>query len=304
MNKIYDMIVVGGGPGGYTAAMYGARSGLSVLVLEKLSAGGQMADTTLVENYPGYADGVDGFELGQQMQAQAEKFGAESEMAELLSAELTAPVKKLVTDAGEFSSRSVVIATGASPRKLGLPGEEKGGIHYCAACDGMAYRGKTVAVIGGGNSAVHEALQLSRIAKKVYLIHRRDSLRADKVYHQALSEAQNIEFIWDSAVTGLHREEKFSGVTVQNVKTGESRFVPCDGAFVSIGRKPDTDAFRGQLELDGSGYIKAGEDTRTSIPGVFAAGDVRTKALRQIITAAADGAVAAHFAGEYISKGE
>ena len=304
MAKIYDVIVVGGGPAGYTAAMYGARAGLDVLVLEKLSAGGQMAETTLVENYPGFPDGVDGFELGQQMQLQAEKFGAVSEIAQLISAELEGSVKRLVTDSGEFSSRAVILATGAGPRKLDIPGEEKGGVHYCAACDGMRYRGKTVMVVGGGNSAVHEALQLSRIAGKVILVHRRDSLRADKVYHQALMDAPNIEFMWDSAVSALHHEGKLTGVSVINLKNNEEVFVPCDGVFISIGRKPDTEIFRGQLELDRSGYIVAGEDTRASLPGVFAAGDMRTKALRQIITAASDGAVAAHYAGEYIAKGE
>ena len=304
MAKIYDVIVVGGGPAGYTAAMYGARAGLDVLVLEKLSAGGQMAETTLVENYPGFPDGVDGFELGQQMQQQAEKFGAVSEIAQLVSAELDGSVKHLVTDSGEFSSRAVILATGAGPRKLDIPGEEKGGVHYCAACDGMRYRGKTVMVVGGGNSAVHEALQLSRIASKVILVHRRDSLRADKVYHQALLDAPNIEFMWDSAVSALHHEGKLTGVSVKNLKNNDEAFVPCDGVFVSIGRKPDTEIFRGQLELDRSGYIVAGEDTRASLPGVFAAGDMRTKALRQIITAASDGAVAAHYAGEYIAKGE
>ena len=304
MAKIYDVIVVGGGPAGYTAAMYGARAGLDVLVLEKLSAGGQMAETTLVENYPGFPEGVDGFELGQQMQLQAEKFGAVSEIAQLISAELESSVKRLVTDSGEFSSRAVILATGAGPRKLDIPGEEKGGVHYCAACDGMRYRGKTVMVVGGGNSAVHEALQLSRIAGKVILVHRRDSLRADKVYHQALMDAPNIEFMWDSAVSALHHEGKLTGVSVINLKNNEEVFVPCDGVFISIGRKPDTEIFRGQLELDRSGYIVAGEDTRASLPGVFAAGDMRTKALRQIITAASDGAVAAHYAGEYIAKGE
>ena len=300
MERIYDMIVVGGGPAGYTAALYGARAGLSVLVLEKLSAGGQMALTEAIDNYPGFDDGIDGFSLGERMQQGAERFGAVTELAEVYDLDLKASPKVLNTSEGIFLGRAVVIATGAGPRELGLPGEQAQTgkrIHYCAACDGMRYRGKTVAVIGGGNSAVGDALQLSRIADKVILIHRRDSLRAEKIHQDALMSAPNVEILWNS----IPEELTADGMVLRNAVTGEQSRVVCDGIFVSIGRKPATELVRGQLELDGAGYIVADESTKTSIPGVFAAGDVRTKALRQVVTAVADGASAVHFAQESLS---
>ena len=304
MQHIYDMIIIGGGPGGYTAALYAARAGLDTLVLEKLSAGGQMTLTTQIDNYPGFPDGVDGFTLGEEMQAGAERFGAKTELAEVYSVDLQANPKVLETSEGVFYGKTVVIATGATPRSLGIPEEQQligRGVNYCAACDGMFYRGKTVAVVGGGNSAAAAALQLSRICKKVILVHRRDSLRATKIYHKPLLEAENIEFRWNSAVSGLLYEQKVSGIRLQDVHTGEEHELEIDGIFVSIGRKPATDLFRDQLDLDREGYILAGESTETSVPGVFAVGDVRTKALRQIVTAVADGAVAVHYAEEYLA---
>lgn len=305
MAKIYDMIVIGGGPGGYTAALYGARAGLSVMVLEKLSAGGQMALTHQVDNYPGFAEGIDGFTLGEQMQQHAQRFGAQTELAEVLRADLAADPKVIETSEGIFYGRTVVYAAGAGPRELGLEGEQEligRGVHYCAACDGMFYRGKTVVIVGGGNSAAADALILSRIAKRVILVHRRDALRATKIYHKPLQEAGNLEFRWNSAVTELVRDQKLTAVKLTNLETGEESVIPCDGLFVSIGRKPAIQLLDGQLELDSAGYIIADESTRTSIPGVFAVGDVRTKALRQIITAASDGAVAAHYAEEYLAE--
>ena len=300
MERIYDLIVVGGGPAGYSAALYGARAGLSVLVLEKLSAGGQMALTDSIDNYPGFDEGIDGFSLGERMQMGAERFGAVTELAEVYSMDLKSDPKVLDTSEGLFLGRSVVIATGASPRELGLPGEQAQAgkrIHYCAACDGMRYRGKTVAVIGGGNSAVGDALQLARIASKVILIHRRDSLRAEKIHQEALMSAQNVEILW----TSIPAELTDDGLILENALTGETSSVVCDGVFVSIGRKPATELVKDQLALDKAGYIIADESTRTSLPGVFAAGDVRTKALRQVVTAVADGATAVHFAQEYLS---
>ncbi len=302
MEQVYDMIVIGGGPAGYTAALYAARSGLSTLVLEKLSAGGQMALTERIDNYPGLGEGIDGFTLGERMQEAAEAFGAVTELAEVYRAHLSGNIKRLETSQGELFARTVVIATGAAPRPLGLPGETAGqGVHYCAACDGAFYQGKTVAVVGGGNSAAADALTLSRIAKKVYLIHRRDSLRATKVYHEPLMTAPNVELCWNSTVTALLQGDALTGLRLKNVETGEERDLPCDGVFISVGRVPATEPFREGLELDNSGYILADETTRTNIPGVFAAGDVRTKALRQIVTALADGAVAVHFAEEYLA---
>ena len=307
MQHIYDMIVIGGGPGGYTAALYATRAGLSTLVLEKLSAGGQMALTSQVDNYPGFADGVDGFELGMQMQAGAERFGAKTELAEVLSLELDGKVKTVHTTEGIFYSKTVVLSTGANPRLLGVPKEKDltgKGVNYCAHCDGMFYRGKTVVVVGGGNTAAADALHLSRLCKKVYLVHRRDSLRATKIYHKPLMDAENVEFLWNSTVTGLHSGEKLTGIRIQNVVSGEETDIECDGIFVSIGRSPATDLVKGQLVLDEAGYVVADESTRTNLPGVFAVGDVRTKALRQIITAASDGAMAAHFADKYLAEAQ
>ena len=305
MAKIYDMIIIGGGPGGYTAALYAARAGLSTLVLEKLSAGGQMALTHQVDNYPGFQDGIDGFTLGMNMQLGAERFGAETELAEVLSVDLQPSPKIIRTSEGDRFARTVVIATGASPRQLGVDGEQEligRGVNYCAACDGMFYRGKRVVIVGGGNTAAADALLLSRLCEEVILVHRRDTLRATKIYHQPLMDAENVKFHWNSAVTALHADGKLTGVTVKNLLSGEEEFIPADGIFVSIGRKPSTELFQGQIELDQGGYILADESTRTNIPGVFAVGDVRTKQVRQIITAASDGAVAAHYAEEYLAE--
>ena len=304
MAHVYDMVIIGGGPGGYSAALYAARAGLDVVVLERLSAGGQMALTHQVDNYPGFAEGIDGFTLGMQMQEGAERFGAKTEYAEVKALDLLAEPKRIETSEGVFLGKTVVYAAGAGPRKLGLPEEEKiagRGVHYCAACDGMFYRGKTVVVVGGGNSAVADALILSRLAEKVILVHRRDSLRAEKVYHKALEEADNLEFRWNSVVEELLHKDKLTGVRLKDVKREEVSEIACDGVFVSIGRSPNTELLKDQVSLDSQGYVSAGESCRTNIPGVFAVGDVRTKALRQIVTAAADGAVAVHYAEEYLA---
>ena len=303
--KRYDMVIIGGGPGGYTAALYAARAGLKTIVLEKLSAGGQMALTSQIDNYPGFPNGVDGFELADNMQQQAQRYGAETELAEVTALHLESAIKRVETTEGDFEAKTVVIATGANPRPLGIANEQQltgKGVHYCAHCDGMFYRGKTVAVVGGGNSAVADALHLSRLAKKVYLIHRRDSLRAEKIYEKALQDAENIEFLWNSTVSELLHEGRLNGIRVQNVQTGEERELVLDGLFISIGRSPATSLVKGQLKLDQAGYILADETTHTSLPGVFAVGDVRTKALRQVVTAVADGAVAAHFADAYLRQ--
>lgn len=305
MEKVYDMIIIGGGPGGYTAALYGARAGLSTLILEKMAAGGQMALTSQIDNYPGFPEGVDGFELGMKMKQGAERFGAESRSSEVLSVDWEAQPKQVVTDSGVVFGKTVVLATGASPRLLGVPGEQEltgRGVSYCAHCDGMFYRGKTVVVVGGGNSAVADALILSRIAKKVILVHRRDTLRATKIYHNQLERAENVEFRWNSAVTALHSDHKLNGVTVSNLLDGKEEIIDCDGLFVSIGRQPASALAKGVLALDKQGYVVAGESTETNIPGVFAVGDVRTKQLRQVVTAVADGASASHYAEEYLAK--
>lgn len=305
MAKIYDLVIIGGGPGGYTAALYGARAGLSTLVLEKLSAGGQMALTHRIDNYPGFPEGADGFELAESMQQQAERFGAVTEYAEVYGTDLNAQPKVIETSEGNFQARAVIIATGAGPRELGVPKEKEligRGVNYCAACDGMFYKGKTVVVVGGGNTAAADAMLLSRVAKKVILVHRRDSLRATKIYHQPLMEAENVEFAWNSQVVEILHDQKVTGVVLKDVNSGEIRQIDCDGIFVSVGRKPVTEFLKGQVELDKGGYILAGESTVTNIPGVFAVGDVRTKFLRQVVTAVADGAVAVHMAEEFLAE--
>lgn len=303
--KIFDTVIIGGGPAGYTSALYAARAGLSTLLIEKFSAGGQMTETQLIENYPGLSEGIDGFSLGEKMKSGAESFGALSEQTEVLSVDLLATPKRITTDKGDFFGKSVIIATGATHKHLGVEHESElvgRGVGYCAACDGMMFRGKTVAVVGGGNSAAADAMILSRLCKKVYLIHRRDTLRATKIYHEPLMRAENIEFLWNSRVSELLFERKLKAVRVEDVNSKESRELELDGLFISIGRSPNTALFASVLELDENGYIVADESTKTCIDGVFAAGDVRTKALRQIVTAAADGAVAAHYAEEYIAK--
>ncbi len=303
--RIYDMIIIGGGPAGYTAALYAARAGLDTLTLERLSVGGQMALTGVIDNYPGFDGGIDGFTLGMRMRDGAERFGARTEYAEVVGARLSEKIKRLYLSSGERLARTVVIATGADPRKLGIEGEEAltgRGIHYCAHCDGRFYKDKTVMVVGGGNSAATDALYLSRLAKKVRVVHRRDSLRADRIYREPLMRAENVEFLWSSVVTECEVSDgRVRGAVISDANGENSRAVECDGIFVSIGRVPATGFLGGTLATDGGGYIVADESTRTNIDGVFAAGDVRTKALRQVVTAVSDGAMAAHYAEKYLS---
>ena len=300
MKKIHDMIVIGGGPAGYTSALYAARAGLDVVVIERMSVGGQMAVTDTIDNYSGFSEGIPGWELGMKMQSGAERFGAVTKYGEVVSVELEGRVKKVKTSSDELLSRTVVIATGAGPRELGIEREEEyvgRGVHYCAHCDGRFDKNKVVAVVGGGNSALEDALYLSRLAAKVYLIHRRDSFRASKIYVDALAKSTNIEFLANSSVSGLIADERVNGI-----RLADGRELEVNGLFVSIGREPASEIFRGQLELDAGGYIVADESTRTNIDGVYAVGDVRTKPLRQVVTAVGDGAVAVHFAEEYLAK--
>ena len=303
MRHIYDMVILGGGPGGYTAALYAARAGLDALLVERLSVGGQMTLTGDIDNYPGFPEGVDGFELGMRMQQQAERFGARTEYAQVTGLDLKAEPKVVTTDSGTLYARTVVVALGAGPRKLELPNEERltgRGVHFCAHCDGAFYRDKVVALVGGGDSAAAEALHLARLAKKVILIHRRDTLRATKLYHQQLLNLPNLEIRWNSAVTALAGEERLSRIQVRDLLSGSQEELQVDALFVSIGRKPASYLLEGQLRLD-RGYIPADESTETEIPGVYAVGDIRTKHLRQVITAAADGANAVHAAVEYLA---
>lgn len=309
--ELYDVIVIGGGPGGYTAALYAARAGFSVLVLEKLSPGGQMGTTDKIDNYPGFSQGIGGFELAMQMKEGAERFGVKTKLSEVLEIKPEGPEKLAVTRKETYRARALVLATGASPRELGLPGERElrgRGVSYCATCDGMFYRGKTVCVIGGGNTAAADALYLSRLCEKVYLVHRRDRLRASKIYEEQLKQTGNVEFVWNSQAQELLHGERVTGVKVREKNTGEVRTLACDGVFVAVGLLPNSDLFRGFIELDGGGYVKADETTRIHgpegqlLPGVFAVGDLRAKPVRQVVTAAADGAVAAYFLEEYLSE--
>ena len=303
MEHIFDTIIIGGGPAGYTAALYAARAGLDAVLIEKLSAGGQMALTGDIDNYPGFDEGIDGFTLGMKMQQGAERFGAKTEYGEVLSVDFSKPVKEIITDSKAFFAKSVIIASGANPRELGIENEVElvgRGVHYCAHCDGRFYKDKTVAVIGGGNSAAADALYLSRLAKKVYLIHRRDKLRAENIYKKPLLEAENIEFLWNTTAENFITDNRVTGLEIKNVLSGEISEISCDGIFISIGRKPATEFLKDAVELDENGYIIADETTKTNIDGVFAAGDVRTKTFRQIVTAVADGATAVHKTEEYL----
>ena len=305
MEKTYDIIILGGGPAGYTAALYAARAGLDTVLLERLSAGGQMTLTGDIDNYPGFEDGVDGFTLGMKMQKGAERFGAKTEYAEVLSVDVSEKVKVVNTTSKTYFAKALIIATGANPRPLGIDREEEflgKGVHYCAHCDGRFYKDKTVVVVGGGNSAAADALYLSRLAKKVYVVHRRDTLRATQIYHKPLLKAQNVEFIWNSTVEEFISDTRVNGVKLRNVTDGSIRELICDGVFISIGRKPATEFLKEAVNLDENGYVVADESTKTNVDGVYAVGDVRTKVLRQVVTAVSDGAVAVHYAKEYLSK--
>ena len=302
-NNTYDVVIIGGGPGGYCAALYAARANLSTLVIEKFAPGGQMATTEIVENYPGFVDGINGFELGMQMKKGAERFGVKTKLAEVKSVELDKNPKLIHTAKDTFEAKTVILALGAFPRELGLENERflRGrGVSYCATCDGMFYRDKTVVIVGGGNTAVADAIFLAKICKKVYLVHRRDELRASKTYMESLERTENIEFLWSSEVVEILADEFVTGVKVKSRKDDSVKDVPCDGIFVAIGNIPNTDLIKGQVELDDAGYVLADETTKTNIPGVFAVGDMRQKPLRQIVTAVADGAVASKYAEEFI----
>lgn len=293
MSEIYDLAILGAGPAGISAAIYAARARLNTLWIErKFAQGGQIVDTYEVDNYPGLP-GINGMDLGEKMAAHAEKLGLSPLRENVVSVEDEDGIKVIRTKKNEYRARAVILAFGAAHRTLGIPGEESlggMGVSYCATCDGAFFRDRTVAVIGGGNVAAEDAILLSRTCKKVYVIHRRDQMRADQILQEKLFACENVEMIWDTVPVSIEGEEMVSGIKLQNKKTGEERELPLDGVFIAVGIVPNTELFRNLVKLDESGYIVAGEDCVTSTPGVFAAGDIRTKQLRQVITAAADGA--------------
>lgn len=303
--ETFDVAVIGAGPAGLTAGLYAARAGLRTAVFEQLSPGGQLAQTERIENYPGFSEGAGGFELAWSMKEQAERFGVQIINEGVSSLDLTLPVKQLRTPYGSYGARSVIVATGARPRKLGVPGEAQltgRGVSYCATCDGSFFRGKTVMVVGGGNTAAADAIYLSRLAERVILVHRRDKLRATPVYHDQLAKLENVSFMWSTEVRALHGEEgKLVSAQVEHLSDGALETVPVDGVFVAVGTQPNTEFLAGALPLDAGGYIAASETGETPIPGVFAAGDVRAKALRQVVTAVSDGAVCAEQAANHVA---
>lgn len=300
---MYDMIIIGSGPAGLAAAIYGQRAKLSVLMIEKQPmSGGQILNTYEVDNYPGLP-GIGGFDLGSKFRAHADTLGAVVISEDVLSVTLDGPVKKVKTTAAEYESRTVILATGAVHRKLGVPGEDElggMGVSYCATCDGAFFREKDVAVVGGGDVALEDALFLARASRKVYLIHRRDEFRGAKVLQERVLAAENIEVIWDSKVEKIEGAEQVEALSIFNMKKEERSRLAVSGVFIAVGIQPNSKMFQGMLDMDEGGYIRAGESCETSIPGVYAAGDVRTKQLRQIITAASDGANAVTSAERYL----
>lgn len=303
MSKQYDVIIIGSGPAGLSAAIYAARARLNMLVLEKnYMSGGQVLNTYEVDNYAGLP-GMNGFDMAMKFREHAEKLGAVFSEAEVQDIVLDGAEKRVLTSQGELVSKALILATGAKHRLLGVEGEERltgQGVSYCATCDGAFFKNKHAIVVGGGDVAAEDAVFLSRICKKVTLIHRRDELRAAKVLQEAVFGAENIEVLWNSVVTAIHGEEKVESVTVKQVGTEQEQALTVDGVFVAVGILPNSSLLEGKVEMDKGGYVVAGEDGATSVPGVFAAGDVRTKALRQIVTAVSDGANAVNSVQEYL----
>ena len=300
---MYDIIIIGSGPAGLSAAIYAQRACLDTIVIEKNGiSGGQVLNTWEVDNYPGFP-GVTGFELSRQFREHANKLGARVVQDEVVQVELSGNVKKVVCEEETYEARCVILASGAHHRTLEVPGEEElrgAGVSYCATCDGAFFRGRTVAVMGGGDAALEDAIFLARMCEKVYIVHRRDKLRGAKRLQERLQALENIEFVWDSETVAIEGNAQVEALRLRQTKTGEERRLDVDGVFIAVGIAPESELYAGQLELDEQGYIRADESGQTSVPGVFAAGDVRTKALRQILTAASDGANCVASAERYL----
>lgn len=296
-----DIIIIGGGPAGLTSAIYTSRARHSTLVIEEKAVGGQIIITTDIENYPGFPKGIMGPELAMLMEEQAKKFGAEIIYDSVKTIDINS--KKVITERGEYICKTLIIATGANPAKLNLPKEEEltgRGISYCATCDGAFFKDQVVAVIGGGNTAVEEALFLTNFAKKVYLIHRRDKLRAEKCLQERTFENKKIEIIWNTVVDSIEGDDTLKGINIKNKLTNETSFLPLDGLFIFVGYLPKTDFLKGLIELDETGYIKVNNKNQTNIPWIFAAGDCVAKPYKQIATAVGDGCNAALSAIAYL----
>jgi len=301
----YDTIIVGGGPAGLSAGIYAMRARLKTVMIERFMPGGQMMVTDFVENYPGFPEGIPGQNLSSEMEKQARLLGLEILSEEVLSVNLNAKEKIIATANGEFRAPTIIFSVGTTPRLLNVPGEGKylgRGVSTCATCDGPFFRDKEVAVIGGGNTALQDAVFLTKFASKVTIIHRRDALRATKILQERAFKNPKIEFAWNSVVEEVQGNTKVEGIIIRDVKTGVTRTIPIDGLFVLIGTLPNTDFLKGLIKLDDWGYILTDEEMQTNIPGVYAAGDCRHKTLRQMVTAAADGAIAAVAAEQYIAS--
>ena len=301
----YELVIIGGGPAGLTAGLYAARGGLNVILIEKIVPGGQVIITDWIENYPGFPEGISGPDLVQKMTEQVKRFDLNIENNEVLSVDFSESVKKITLNDKTITSHTIIIATGASPKKLGVPGEDVfygKGISSCATCDGPFFKDRVVAAVGGGDTAVQESLFLTKFVKKVYLIHRRDKLRAAAILQKRAFSNEKIEMIWDSVLTDISGLTNVENITVQNVKTGDKTKLSVDGCFIWVGTIPNTQFLADSVELDENGFIIAGLDTETSVPGVFAAGDVRNTPLRQVATAVGDGAIAAISAENYIEN--
>ncbi|WP_353844158.1 thioredoxin-disulfide reductase [Clostridium sp.] len=300
---MYDIIIIGSGPAGLSAAIYAQRACLDTIVIEKNGiSGGQVLNTWEVDNYPGFP-GVTGFELSRQFREHADKLGARVVQDEVVQVELSGNVKKVVCEEETYEARCVILASGAHHRTLEVPGEEElrgAGVSYCATCDGAFFRGRTVAVVGGGDAALEDAIFLARMCEKVYIVHRRDKLRGAKRLQERLQALENVEFVWNSETAAIEGNGQVEALRLRQTKIGEERRLDVDGVFIAVGIAPESELYAGQLELDEQGYIRADESGQTSVPGVFAAGDVRTKALRQILTAASDGANCVASAERYL----
>lgn len=304
-NVDYELVIIGGGPAGLTAGLYAARSGLNLIMLEKLVLGGQIVISDWVENYPGFPDGLSGSELVERFSKQAKNFGLNIINNEAVSVDFSKAIKKIVLNDKIITTYTIIIATGASPKKLGVPGEDifyGKGVSSCATCDGPFFKDRIVAAVGGGDTAVQESLFLTKFVKKVYLIHRRDRLRATAILQERAFANEKIEILWGSVLTGINGLTNVENIHVRHVKTGETKELSVDGCFIWVGEIPNTQFLDGHVKLDDYGFVITDLNMGTSVPGVFAAGDVRNTPLRQVVTAVGDGAIAAFSAQHYIEN--